>query len=460
MLMAKNPVIVELHKHCTNNEIEILQSNKCSCFFCRQTYNAREVNDWISDKRGVTAICPECGMDAVIGDACGIEFDKATLKEMNLAYYGEDYMEKHPNAAAKYVKRYQDGKITHKKANESLYIQYLSLLASLDNSKSAQAAFDLGRIYEFGTEFTEPNLKTAFAYYAMRPLKNDGDAICRLGVLALRGAFGEPDGKAAYECFSKSMALGSLNGLVKFIDCYSNGTNVNKDDDFAFEVADSSWPEIYQRFVLTNGKDDSIFAELAYRLGKMYLDGRGVEQNPFFAAKYFLMAQLGYEQIKSNNGLEGELVAEYDDCVQCIGQIASAYDLSPNEPIFDNDTFTDSQYDPDECAFLSGVPKTITLIERDKENNLASFDISYPLAPLIIDITNLFCGFVPGTITWEFVDVKSASIGKNVVFDTVKGNPAKGWTFYAHGPHGQANVASVEFFKKEPPKKDNGSFAA
>lgn len=135
--MKKDPKLLALHARASNNEIEILKSKTCSCFFCRQTYSARLVNDWINDARGVTAICPECGMDAVIGDAGGEAMDKALLKEMNLAYYGEDYMEKHPAAAKKYVLRYQEGKITHKAANEALYVQYLYSLASQGDQEAA-----------------------------------------------------------------------------------------------------------------------------------------------------------------------------------------------------------------------------------------------------------------------------------------------------------------------------------
>ena len=79
-------------KHAEDNEIEIVQSKTCGCFFCRQVFDARNVQEWMDDARGVTALCPECGMDAVIGDASGIEISKPLMKEMNLEFYGEEYM--------------------------------------------------------------------------------------------------------------------------------------------------------------------------------------------------------------------------------------------------------------------------------------------------------------------------------------------------------------------------------
>ena len=160
--MNKNPEFEKIFAHTVGNDLEILHSEKCSCIFCRHTINARDVQDWISDDRGVTAICPECGMDALVGDASGYHFDHETLKDLNLAFFGEDYMERHPEAARTYCERYRDGKISHKKANEALYIQYLALLSRLNDP---YATFDLATLLEFGSEFTEPDPKTAFSYY-------------------------------------------------------------------------------------------------------------------------------------------------------------------------------------------------------------------------------------------------------------------------------------------------------
>jgi len=223
--MKTDPKFLELAKHSSHNEIEILHSKTCSCYFCRQTYSARDVNDWTNDKGGVTALCPICGMDSVIGDACGVPLDKNLLKDLNQAFYGEDYMEKHPAAALKYVERYKQGNITHKKVNESLYIQYLSLLAGQGNSVSA---YDLGQLYENGTEFTPKDPKTAFSYYGMACLSSDGGALTRLGVLSESGGLGAVDLKGAYECYAKGMAMGSLEALVHFADCYSKGLFVEK----------------------------------------------------------------------------------------------------------------------------------------------------------------------------------------------------------------------------------------
>ena len=123
---------------------------------------------------------------------------------MNLAYYGEDYMEKHPAAAKKYVARYQEGKITHKAANEALYIQYLYSLASQGDQ---EAAYSLGELFENGSEFTPADPKVAFSYYGMSCLAKDGGALTRLGVLSESGALGKADPAGAYQCYAKAMFI-------------------------------------------------------------------------------------------------------------------------------------------------------------------------------------------------------------------------------------------------------------
>jgi TPR repeat protein len=446
--MKKDPRLLQLHAHASNNEIEILHSTNCSCFFCRQSYSARSVNDWVNDTRGVTALCPECGMDAVIGDACGLPLDKTTLKEMNLAFYGEDYMEKHPAAAKKYVKRYEEGKITHKAANEALYIQYLYSLASGGDSDSA---FSLGQLYENGTEFTKADPKAAFSYYAMQCLSKDGEALSRLGVLCENGSMGKIDQRGAFECYCKAMAMGSMEGLIHYCDCYLNGVFVVPNPEFAFDVLSSIWTESYRRFVLTNGKDINIFPDSSYRLGKMFHQGLGTKKDDVMALRFFLFAQFGYNLLSSSGLLKGALEKEALDADALVDKLSTLYKLKKQDPVFDNDTFADSlEAEADEtvlplgsCTFAPGA--------FDKSQNTFSFDVTYPYPPLIVDCGNLFCGFVPGTIHWSFTDVSDVTFGLAKEFDHVNGNPEDGWQLLS-GFGDDSNFAASIVFVRTPKK--------
>lgn len=446
--MKTDPRLLSIRTHASDNEIEILQSKTCSCFFCRQTYDARKVNDWINDERGVTAICPECGMDAVIGDASGLSLDKDLLKEMNLVFYGEDYMEKHPLAAKKYVDRYKQNKITHKAANEALYIQYLYLLASKGDE---DAAYDLADLYENGSEFTAPDAKTAFSYYAMDCLKKDGDALTRLGVLSENGSLGKADPQGAYECYAKAMAVGSLGGLIHFTDCYSKGIFVPKDEEFAFQCLSEIWPDSYSRFISSSGKDINIFPDASYRLGVMFMDSSGTKGDHVMALKLFLYAEFGYGLLLSANLLKGELIQENEDCEKRISLLGKEYHLTKQDPVFDNDTFADSLEVENET--IKELPENYVFspISYDKDARVFDFDITYAFPPLIVDVGNLYCGFVPDTIRWSFVDVADVKFTKESVFEHVNGNPDDGWQF-VHGSDDNAeSIAQIVFSR--PSKK-------
>ena len=57
-------VLVEAHKHSMHNRPFLTDQTRCGCFHCQQTYAADEITDWADD--GQTAICPRCGVDAVL----------------------------------------------------------------------------------------------------------------------------------------------------------------------------------------------------------------------------------------------------------------------------------------------------------------------------------------------------------------------------------------------------------
>ena len=75
----------DAHKHCTYNESEILKSLLCGCFYCIQNFNSSEIKEWVDrdNPKGKSALCPKCGIDAVIGDNSSFPInDEIFLKEM------------------------------------------------------------------------------------------------------------------------------------------------------------------------------------------------------------------------------------------------------------------------------------------------------------------------------------------------------------------------------------------
>jgi hypothetical protein len=71
------------HKHCMENRAEIEASVLCGCFYCMSIYPPSDIVDWIDDKESLTADCPRCGIDAVIGSASGFPITSEFLNLMN-----------------------------------------------------------------------------------------------------------------------------------------------------------------------------------------------------------------------------------------------------------------------------------------------------------------------------------------------------------------------------------------
>lgn len=67
-------------------------SEMCGCYFCKSIFPSTEVgdNDWITDSHGRTVLCPECGIDAVLGDASGIPIQEDVLEELYDVKFGCD----------------------------------------------------------------------------------------------------------------------------------------------------------------------------------------------------------------------------------------------------------------------------------------------------------------------------------------------------------------------------------
>ena len=66
-------------QHSRHNKTEVEASTKCGCFFCRAVFDPKTIYTYAE---GDTAICPNCGIDAVIGDASGFELSDDFLVAM------------------------------------------------------------------------------------------------------------------------------------------------------------------------------------------------------------------------------------------------------------------------------------------------------------------------------------------------------------------------------------------
>ena len=67
-----------------NKEL-IENSELCGCYYCLKIFKPNKIKRWLDE--GLTATCPNCGVDSVVGDS-QIEINKETLKELqNTRFY-------------------------------------------------------------------------------------------------------------------------------------------------------------------------------------------------------------------------------------------------------------------------------------------------------------------------------------------------------------------------------------
>lgn len=73
--------MIRAHEYCANHKTLILKDKKCGCFFCMKIFSPAEIIEWIDDDK--TALCPNCCIDAIIGESSGFPITKEFLEKMH-----------------------------------------------------------------------------------------------------------------------------------------------------------------------------------------------------------------------------------------------------------------------------------------------------------------------------------------------------------------------------------------
>jgi hypothetical protein len=78
----------QAHRHAIHNRPEVLSSDQCGCFHCLHIFAPKAIKSWVMERDGEeTALCPACGIDAVIGSAAGFPLTNSFLADMKRAYF-------------------------------------------------------------------------------------------------------------------------------------------------------------------------------------------------------------------------------------------------------------------------------------------------------------------------------------------------------------------------------------
>lgn len=402
-----------------SNDREILNSDTCSCIFCRQTYSARDISDWISNPDGtLNAICPICGMDTVIGDRKQGRIDHDDLKEINLRFFGEDFMEKHPEALKKYVRRYRTGQISKKQVNENLFKHYLTIMA--DNGDH-DAIFALASLYFYGTEWTKKDPQMALALYTKPCMKTDGFALTQVGQLLQSGYLKTVDHQKAMEYYAKGMALEIGLASLKFADCYFYGLGVDVDYDMAFAIYSYLFGDYLRDWVNTKGKISATFGDICYRLGFCYDYGCGIEPDARTALRYYLVAAYAYSVCDNPDDHDFHDIGRNAELVQRkIGDIAKDNELVKGEPCGDIETLLDS-VDWALCERILPAQRCILHIESyDEDTKRLELTVHSKDKQFIVDCEDLYAGFISGPTRWVICGNIIDNVENNAEFNHVE----------------------------------------
>ncbi len=84
-----------LHPFCKNNRALLQESTRAGCFYCQALFAPAEISDWVdglqretgSTDDGVTALCPRCGIDAVLPNAIPTELTAKLLADMHAHWF-------------------------------------------------------------------------------------------------------------------------------------------------------------------------------------------------------------------------------------------------------------------------------------------------------------------------------------------------------------------------------------
>lgn len=81
-----NKTFEDAHKLSALHRKALQKDDLCGCFYCLKTFPPAEIKDWIDEES--TALCPYCGIDAVIGKTSGYPIDEDFLLKMNKYWFG------------------------------------------------------------------------------------------------------------------------------------------------------------------------------------------------------------------------------------------------------------------------------------------------------------------------------------------------------------------------------------
>lgn len=76
---------IEARVHASRHRAEIEASSRCACFFCFRSFAPTAIKAWIEGDQ--TALCPFCGLDAVLPTVAELRIDDQFLRKMHQHHF-------------------------------------------------------------------------------------------------------------------------------------------------------------------------------------------------------------------------------------------------------------------------------------------------------------------------------------------------------------------------------------
>lgn len=83
--MLNRADLESLHRFSTGHRDILATASRAGCFHCGTIFPPSEIAEWIDG--GVTALCPRCGIDAVLPETTSIAVDAAILEAMRVHWF-------------------------------------------------------------------------------------------------------------------------------------------------------------------------------------------------------------------------------------------------------------------------------------------------------------------------------------------------------------------------------------
>jgi hypothetical protein len=78
------------HQSSANHRVPVAASTVCGCFYCCEVFPPTAIldcGDEADDGPGTTALCPKCGIDAVLPDNAGFVLSREFLERMKAHWF-------------------------------------------------------------------------------------------------------------------------------------------------------------------------------------------------------------------------------------------------------------------------------------------------------------------------------------------------------------------------------------